>query len=95
MKTKVVKLRTGNRVVLYFSEDQKKWVSDKDIASDNWHKYILKGESKQSRTIANYYRECSIDYTRSKIKTMVNESMDNIPRVYDLVIAALVNRREI
>jgi len=92
MQTKVVELRNGSRLVLYMSEETGQWTSDKDSASDNFYKYIITGNTKQSKVIREYYYNQTIEYSRNKLKTMINEDSNNIKRAYDLVVCVLANR---
>lgn len=92
MKTKVIKLRSGERLVLYMSESTGKWTSDKDLASDNFYKYVITGKGKQARTIKQYYYECTVDWTKTKIKEMINEDTSGIEKAYNMVVDLLIYR---
>ncbi len=92
MRTKVVSLKNGSRVVLYFSESDMKWVADRDQAADDFYRQILIGTSSKAKTIRKYYYEATVMYTRKKLKNMINDG--KIDQAYNLVVTALINREQ-
>lgn len=92
MKSKVISLKTGSKSVLYKNEMTGEWSLDKTKAADNFHKLIVEGDSKKSRVIRKYYSEITIEYTRSKIREMINRDPKNIDLLYDTIINEILMR---
>lgn len=73
MRTKIIALRTGDKVTLYMNEETNMWVRSVNEAQDVFYKKVLNGTTKEARTIRKYYSGCTIPHTRKKIRQMVNE----------------------
>lgn len=93
MQTKVVELKNGSRVILYLNETTGEWLANKDKATDDFHAAVMNGTSKQARTIRKYYSESTIQYTREKIRSMVNKDLKNIDLLYDTIVNEILNNR--
>jgi hypothetical protein len=100
MKTKTVHLKTGDDVTLYFIESLQEWT-----ANDKRYRFYLTnferfmdGESgcslKMEHTIKRYYEcENTTLLNKSTIKRMINESLNNIPVIYDMLLTSSINRK--
>lgn len=94
MKTKIVniKVASGNKeVLLYQNENTGKWTSNKTEALDCFHSLVMDSADKRARVIKKYYSECVIEYTRNKIRSMVNEG--KIDQLYDTIINEIIQNR--
>lgn len=91
MKTKIVETN-NTKVTLYLDESTGKWVLSKEKATDLFHKRILESDDKKARTIRRYYSESTIDYTRSKIREMVNTG--KIDQLYDTIINEILGNKQ-
>lgn len=95
MKTKLVELRDGSKTTLFKNELTGQWVSSKEKALDVFHELILdeKEPSKMVRVIKRYYSESTNEYTRNKIRAMVNrDPQRNIVLLYDTIINEILLR---
>jgi len=86
MRTKVVNLKTGDRVMLYYNEDTSSWTQFKNEAQDVFHKRILKGSDKKAHVIRRYYSKSTVEHTRQKIREMVNESDEKMNLLYQTIL---------
>lgn len=73
MRTKTIKLRTGDIITLYENEETGEWVLNKRDALDAFHENVFNGTSKKARMIRKFYSSCTLPHTRKKIRCMVNE----------------------
>lgn len=94
MKTKVVPLNNGSKVILYKNEMTGEWLKDKSKASDNFQKYIIESNEKKARTIRQYYSGITISYTRNKIREMINNDIKNIDSLYDTIVNEIILKRK-
>lgn len=95
MKTKLVELRDGSKTTLFKNEVTGRWVTSKEKAVDVFHELILdaKEPTKMVRVIRRYYSETTNEYTREKIREMVNRDPErNVVLLYDTILNEILLR---
>lgn len=94
MKTKVVDLKDGSKTILFKNENTGMWVTSKEKATDNFHSLIIDNTepTKMIRVVKRYYVESTNEYTRDKIRAMVNRDVKNIELLYDTIINEILYR---
>jgi hypothetical protein len=86
MRTKIVTLKSGDRITLYLNEDTNEWTRFKEEAQDVFHKQILEGIDNKARVIRKYYASSKSLLARKKIRDMVNESPEKMDLLYETII---------
>ena len=98
MKTKTIQLKNGQDLPLYFIESEQRWTAslvEYHQSTTNIER-LMEGRidcsDKMRSTIMKYYDETS-EMNRHTINRMINESVDNIPVVYDMILTSIINKK--
>jgi len=98
MRTKTVHLKTGKSATLFFSEGLNRWVADYKLyleSRTNFERLVsgdLNTSKKMMSSITEFY-EATSELNQNKVKTMINESVYNVPVVYDMLLTTKINRK--
>lgn len=91
MKTKIVTI-DDQKIKLFKNETDGKWYNEQSQAVDYFHQYVMNSDDRKARTIRQYYCESTVEYTRNKIREMINREKGNLDQLYDTIINIKLER---
>ena len=98
MKTRVVHLKTGGDVTLYFIESVSRWTASRQEYDEHVTNFEMFTEGnidcslKMHHTIMRFFEETS-EINKETIKRMINTSMKNVQNVYEMILTTFENRK--